>query len=145
MSWGCAAQGPLVRSSAADAVFTNVTPADAASAGERDRSKFEGRALCEPLTLSIPASGASFWQIPAAPIRNAIVDYIAMGGYSHCCARRRKWLPQEIVGEVKKSGLRGRGGAGYPTGLKWELVARQPAPNQVCGLQRRRGRSRARS
>ncbi len=36
--------------------------------------------------------------------------------------------PEEIIAEVKKSGLRGRGGAGYPTGLKWELVARHPSP-----------------
>src|ERR1035438_9338569 len=36
--------------------------------------------------------------------------------------------PEEIVSEVKKSGLRGRGGAGYPAGLKWELVARNESP-----------------
>jgi bidirectional [NiFe] hydrogenase diaphorase subunit len=34
--------------------------------------------------------------------------------------------PPEVIEQVKRSGLRGRGGAGYPTGLKWELVARQP-------------------
>jgi len=36
--------------------------------------------------------------------------------------------PDEIIAEVRRSGLRGRGGAGYPAGLKWELVARQRAP-----------------
>jgi bidirectional [NiFe] hydrogenase diaphorase subunit len=42
--------------------------------------------------------------------------------------------PKEVVEEVKKSGLRGRGGAGYPTGLKWELVAKQIQPTKyvVC-------------
>jgi NADH-quinone oxidoreductase subunit F/NAD(P)H dehydrogenase (quinone)/NADP-reducing hydrogenase subunit HndC len=37
--------------------------------------------------------------------------------------------PEEIIGEVKKSGLRGRGGAGFPTGLKWEFC--QKAPGEV--------------
>jgi bidirectional [NiFe] hydrogenase diaphorase subunit len=42
--------------------------------------------------------------------------------------------PREVVEEIKKSGLRGRGGAGYPTGLKWELVAKQIQPTKyvVC-------------
>ena len=42
--------------------------------------------------------------------------------------------PEEIVAEVRRSKLRGRGGAGYPAGLKWELVARQPSPMKyvVC-------------
>jgi bidirectional [NiFe] hydrogenase diaphorase subunit len=40
----------------------------------------------------------------------------------------RRIAPAEVVAEVKKSGLRGRGGAGYPTGLKWELVAKQASP-----------------
>ena len=36
--------------------------------------------------------------------------------------------PNEVVDELKHSGLRGRGGAGYPAGVKWELVARQNSP-----------------
>ena len=35
----------------------------------------------------------------------------------------------QVINEVKASGLRGRGGAGFPTGLKWELLAKQPAEN----------------
>jgi NADH:ubiquinone oxidoreductase subunit F (NADH-binding) len=34
--------------------------------------------------------------------------------------------PEQVVAEVKASGLRGRGGAGFPTGLKWEMLAKQP-------------------
>ena len=42
--------------------------------------------------------------------------------------------PQEIVDEVLKSGLRGRGGAGFPTGKKWSFVSGNPDPNKfiVC-------------
>ena len=48
-----------------------------------------------------------------------IDDYIAIGGYS-ALAKALKMTPENIIDEVKKSGLRGRGGAGFPTGNKWE-------------------------
>ena len=53
-------------------------------------------------------------------------DYIAAGGYEALAHAITEMTPQEVTEEIKASGLRGRGGAGYPTGLKWELVARQP-------------------
>jgi len=48
-------------------------------------------------------------------------DYHAVGGYGTARDIITEWLPDEIIGEIKASGLRGRGGAGFPTGLKWEL------------------------
>ncbi len=56
-----------------------------------------------------------------------LADYIAAGGYQALARALTELTPQQVVAEIKASGLRGRGGAGYPTGLKWELVARQPA------------------
>ena len=62
-------------------------------------------------------------------------DYEARGGY----AALRKLLeqkvpPEEVIAELKKSGLRGRGGAGFPTGLKWSFMPRQfpGAKYMVC-------------
>jgi NADH:ubiquinone oxidoreductase subunit F (NADH-binding)/(2Fe-2S) ferredoxin len=49
----------------------------------------------------------------------SIDDYLAIGGYT-ALAKALKMTPEQIIGEVKKSGLRGRGGAGFPTGSKWE-------------------------
>ncbi len=49
-----------------------------------------------------------------------IYDYIANGGYS-ALVKALSMSPEEIIGEVKKSGLRGRGGAGFPTWQKWAL------------------------
>jgi len=55
------------------------------------------------------------------PIR--IYDYIENGGYSALVKVLEQGNPRWVVGEVKASDLRGRGGAGFPTGLKWELLA----------------------
>ena len=50
-------------------------------------------------------------------------EYIAAGGYEALEKALFSMTAEEIVEEVKKSGLRGRGGAGFPTGLKWEAAA----------------------
>jgi len=59
------------------------------------------------------------------PIR--IYDYLKIDGYSLLAKVLTKGSPDWVVEEVKRSGLRGRGGGGFPTGLKWELLAKQPA------------------
>jgi NADH-quinone oxidoreductase subunit F len=53
-----------------------------------------------------------------------IDEYIARDGYQGAGKALLEMTPEEIVGEMKKSGLRGRGGAGFPTGLKWEFAGR---------------------
>jgi len=54
-----------------------------------------------------------------------IKQYIANSGYGGL-AKALGMTPEEVIEEVKKSGLRGRGGAGFPTGLKWEFCRRSP-------------------
>ena len=54
-----------------------------------------------------------------------INHYIANDGY-HGLAKALKMTPEEVIQEVKRSGLRGRGGAGFPAGLKWELCRKSP-------------------
>jgi len=51
-----------------------------------------------------------------------IEDYIAGGGYTALAKVVTEMQPGDVVEEIRKSGLRGRGGAGYPTGLKWGIV-----------------------
>jgi bidirectional [NiFe] hydrogenase diaphorase subunit len=46
----------------------------------------------------------------------------SMGGFTALCKVLEEMTPEQVVDEIKKSGLRGRGGGGFPTGLKWDLV-----------------------
>ncbi|MCS7246081.1 MAG: NADH-quinone oxidoreductase subunit F [Thermomicrobium sp.] len=57
----------------------------------------------------------------------SIDDYIATGGYRALLKALFEMTPEEVVDEVKRSNLRGRGGAGFPTGIKWESGRRTPA------------------
>ena len=51
-----------------------------------------------------------------------IEDYIGLGGYASLAKSLTKMTGQQVIDEVKKSDLRGRGGGGFPAGLKWETV-----------------------
>lgn len=61
------------------------------------------------------------------PIR--ILDYIKSDGYLSLAKVLLHFSPAQVIEEVKASGLRGRGGAGFPTGVKWELLSKQPKGN----------------
>lgn len=58
-------------------------------------------------------------------IRNYDV-YRSQGGYASVEKALKTMTPEALVEEVKKSGLRGRGGAGFPTGMKWSFLAKPP-------------------
>jgi len=61
-------------------------------------------------------------------------SYRRMGGYDGLAKCLRQFTPDRVIDEVKKSGLRGRGGAAFPTGLKWAFVPKtSPKPKYlVC-------------
>ncbi len=61
-------------------------------------------------------------------------DYITRDGYMALAKALFSMQPAEIIDTVIKSGLRGRGGGGFPTGKKWEFVAKESAPkkNIIC-------------
>ena len=62
-----------------------------------------------------------------------IDEYIARDGYQ-ALGKALEMKPEEVIDEIKKSGLRGRGGGGFPTGLKWELTRKVKAEQKyvVC-------------
>ena len=63
-----------------------------------------------------------------------IDEYIAMDGYAALGKVLTEMTPQEVIDVMKKSGLRGRGGAGFPTGMKWQFAAANEADQKyvVC-------------
>jgi NADH-quinone oxidoreductase subunit F len=70
-------------------------------------------------------------QVPIATEYRGIInpididEYVRRGGFSALNKMFETLSPDEVVEEVKNSGIRGRGGAGFPTGIKWELVKKE--------------------
>ncbi len=64
----------------------------------------------------------------------SIDDYLAAGGYKAIEKVLSSMSPQEVIDEVTKSGLRGRGGAGFPTGVKWNFARKSPGSQKyiIC-------------
>jgi len=97
--------------------------ADQALAGLR------GEPLGAPPRATVPQQGdrkLSLLRRVGVVEPRSLHDYRALGGYE---ALRRAFElgPEKVIGELKDSRLLGRGGAAFPTGVKWEAVARQPA------------------
>ena len=62
-----------------------------------------------------------------------IEEYIAYDGYEALGKVLTEMTPQQVIDEISKSGLRGRGGAGFPTGRKWQFAKNSPGNKKyVC-------------
>jgi NADH:ubiquinone oxidoreductase subunit F (NADH-binding)/(2Fe-2S) ferredoxin len=63
-----------------------------------------------------------------------IEEYIARDGYAGLAKALTQMKPDEVIQEIKKSGLRGRGGGGFPTGIKWETMKKIPGERRfvIC-------------
>jgi NADH-quinone oxidoreductase subunit F len=72
----------------------------------------------------------------AAPNSHTLAGYRAQGGYRALeQVLKKPWKPEEVVGAIKESGLRGRGGAGFPCGMKWSFMpdpAKDPRPRYLA-------------
>lgn len=121
---GLCAAGPIVSIQPDGILYKEMTPEDVPA--------ILGRLGGEPLEEKrIDTHQPFFTRQKKNALENAgvvdperIEDYIATGGYSALIKVLTELSPSEVIQEVQKSGLRGRGGAGYPTGLKWSTVAK---------------------
>jgi len=120
---GLCSEGPLV-STSTGVLYKQVAAGDAAELLD----SLEGPAVAR---LVCPTDVPFFQRQQKIVLENSgvidpdrIEDYIAAEGYSGLIKALTEMAPREVVEQVTKSGLRGRGGAGYPTGLKWSTVAK---------------------
>ena len=141
--FGFCAMGPIVKVYPDNVFYVHVKPEDAA---EIVQSHIANNQVVERLLFEEPAldhqkvqkhEDMAFYkkQLRIA-LRNCghinpedITEYIANDGYLALAKCLEEMTPQEVIEEMKKSGLRGRGGAGFPTGIKWESASKNPAVN----------------
>jgi bidirectional [NiFe] hydrogenase diaphorase subunit len=121
---GLCSQGPLVTRDPGELLYKNVTPGDAPVIVASLDAPPVPRLVCsreQPFFLrQLRIVTENSGRIDPEKVE----EYIAVGGYEALLACLTEKTPPQIVQEVSKSGLRGRGGAGYPTGLKWGTVAK---------------------
>ena len=120
---GLCAEGPLV-STSAGVMYKRVAAGDAGEILDSLKGPVVTRLLC-------PTDVPFFQRQKKIVLENSgvidperIEDYIAAEGYSALIKTLTEMTPREVIEQVTKSGLRGRGGAGYPTGLKWSTVSK---------------------
>ncbi|MCU0255225.1 MAG: NADH-quinone oxidoreductase subunit NuoF [Vicinamibacterales bacterium] len=121
---GLCKEGPLVSLESRGRMFQGVTPEDAG----RIVSSLDADPVAE---LDCDLSQPFFTAQRKIGLENLgrvdpdrIESYIAAGGYTALVDALTLMTPAGVVQQVQRSGLRGRGGAGYPTGLKWSTVAK---------------------
>jgi bidirectional [NiFe] hydrogenase diaphorase subunit len=121
---GLCASGPLVAVESEGVLYRNVTSQDVPEIVESLGKKPIQR-------LQTPLEAPFFTRQHKIVLENCgridperIEDYIGAGGYSALLKVVNEMRPAEVIDQVTRSGLRGRGGAGYPTGLKWSIVSK---------------------
>ena len=134
--FGFCAQGPIVKVMPDNVFYVQVTPEDAK---EIVQKHIVGHEVVERLLYVEPTLKAKIDDYAKMPfyakqqriaLRNcglidaeSIEDYIANSGYQGLAKALTQMTPAEVVQEVLNSGICGRGGAGFPTGLKWKIAA----------------------
>jgi NADH:ubiquinone oxidoreductase subunit F (NADH-binding)/(2Fe-2S) ferredoxin len=136
--FGFCEKGPIVKVLPEDSFYVEVKPSDAAEIISEQIVK--GREVArllyrpEPGRQRVPSEDIQFYQKQVRVVlRNcgvinpeSIDEYIARDGYAALEKALFQMSPDEIIAELKASGLRGRGGAGFPTWLKWDLTKKAP-------------------
>jgi bidirectional [NiFe] hydrogenase diaphorase subunit len=127
-------EGPLVAVDPQDSLYVKVTAENAPliigalKGGKTDIPQADPKAAFFAKQFSIVLANSGI----VDPER--IESYIAMDGYQALHEALHEMTPKDVVEAMVKCGLRGRGGAGFPTGLKWGTVAKSPGAKKyvIC-------------
>lgn len=122
---GLCGRGPLVAVDPGGTLYEQVTPAAVPSILLH---ALEGRpataARCDTSHPFFTSQRKIVCETSGLIDSESIDEYIAMGGYQALAEALTEMTPADVIQAINQSGLRGRGGAGYPTGLKWATVAK---------------------
>src|SRR5208283_49234 len=121
---GLCSLGPLVASEPAGQLYKSVAATDAAEIVENLEGSPVPRLLCSREQPFFQRQNLIVLENSGRIDPEKIEEYIAVDGYRALVHALTEMNPNEVVEQVTKSGLRGRGGAGYPTGLKWSTVSK---------------------
>src|SRR3990172_7598813 len=137
---GFCERGPVVVIDPEETCYLQVTPKDVP---EIVSETIKGKKVVERLLYADPATNEKAIRESDIPFyrnqeRNiignnikidpkCIDDYLALGGYSALAKVLFRMTAGQVVDEVRKSGLRGRGGGGFPTGIKWDAARNAPS------------------
>jgi len=121
---GLCASGPIVLVLPEEIAYQTVSPNDAADIVESLGKGPVQRLLLPPDLPFFTRQHKNVLALSGRIDPESIDDYLAAGGYAALFTALSEMRPAEVVRCIQESGLRGRGGAGYPTGLKWATVAK---------------------
>ncbi|MFO0876727.1 MAG: NADH-quinone oxidoreductase subunit NuoF [Gemmataceae bacterium] len=119
-------EGPLVQVDPAGTLYQKVTPAQAVTIVETLRGGECKAQVGDPHAPFFALQHSIVLENSGLVEPERIESYLAADGYQALHHVLRERTPQAVIDEITLSGLRGRGGAGYPTGVKWGQVAKQP-------------------
>ena len=145
--FGFCEKGPIVKVLPDNTFYVQVKPEDAATIVEEHLVK--GRKVNDLLykdpETDEPISDSKHMDFYKKQVRIAlrncgfinpenIDEYIARNGYAALATCLSEKTPQQVIDEIKLSGQRGRGGGGFPTGLKWEITSKSQSDQKyvVC-------------
>jgi bidirectional [NiFe] hydrogenase diaphorase subunit len=121
---GLCSAGPLVSVESEGKMYANVSPEEAPEIIRNIDTGGDGLAELSPAMPFFARQKKIVLENSGRIDPERIEDYIANDGYLALVAAITEMTPQEVIDQMIRSGLRGRGGAGYPTGLKWSTVAK---------------------
>ena len=134
---GFCEKGPIVVLDPEETCYLQATPADVPEIIEKS---LQGQEIVDRLLYVDPQTREKTVREPDIPFYKhqkrlvfgpnrkldprSIEDYLALGGYRALAKALSTMTPEQVIGEVQAAGLRGRGGAGFSTGTKWEFARR---------------------